>query len=250
MSAFKVKVPNFEGPLDLLLFFIRRDELDIYDIPIAYITQEFLNYVHLMQRLDLELAGEFIVMASTLMQIKARMLLPRLPTEEGLEDELDPRAELTKRLLEYKRFKESALEMGNMELEQRKRYYRQLFKHDVRLKSDFNEENSLQDVTIFHLIKAFQKALVNIPKKVVHNIRRVPYTIEEQGLLLIENFGERQQYSFVEIIRNAQEKIQVVVTFIALLELIRSGRVRVEMRNDFNDILLIKTEHIYEQGQT
>jgi len=122
MSVFKVKVQNFEGPLDLLLFFIRRDELDIYDIPIAYIAQEFLNYVHIMQQLDLELAGEFIVMASILMQIKARMLLPKLPTEEGLEDELDPRAELTKRLLEYKRFKETAIEMGEMEVEQRKRF--------------------------------------------------------------------------------------------------------------------------------
>jgi segregation and condensation protein A len=242
MSAFNIKVPNFEGPLDLLLFFIRRDELDVYDIPIAYITQEFLSYVQIMQRLDLELAGEFIVMAATLMQIKARMLLPKLPTEEGLEDELDPRAELTKRLLEYKRFKETALNMGEMELEQRQRFYRQLFKNDVRLKSEEDEENVLQDVTMFQLIKAFQKALMNIPKKVVHNIRRIPYSIEEQGIYLIDRFKDRREYSFIEVMQEAEEKIQIVVTFIALLELIRSGRVRVDVQDDFNNILLIKNE--------
>ncbi len=244
MSVFKVKVQNFEGPLDLLLFFIRRDELDIYDIPIAYIAQEFLNYVHIMQQLDLELAGEFIVMASILMQIKARMLLPKLPTEEGLEDELDPRAELTKRLLEYKRFKETAIEMGEMEVEQRKRFYRQLFKHDVRQKPREDEENVLQDVTIFHLIKAFQKALMNVPKKVVHNVRRIPYTIEDQGVYLLNNFRERAHYSFAEVMLAAEEKIQIVVTFIALLELIRSGRVRIEMHDEFNHIMIFKTEHI------
>lgn len=244
MNAFKIKVPNFEGPLDLLLFFIRRDELDIYDIPIAHITQEFLNYVHIMQRLDLELAGEFIVMAATLMQIKARMLLPKLPTEEGLEDELDPRAELTKRLLEYKQFKETAIEMGEMELEQRRRFYRQLFKHDNRQKIKEEDENVLQDVTIFHLIKAFQKALVNIPKKVTHNVRRIPYSIEDQGVYLMNNFKDRSEYSFVEVMQSAEEKIQIVVTFIALLELIRSGRVRIEMEQAFNHIRIIKNEHI------
>jgi len=243
MSAFKVKVPNFEGPLDLLLFFIRRDELDIYDIPIAYITQEFNSYVHIMHKLDLELAGEFIVMAATLMQIKARMLLPKLPTEEGLEDELDPRAELTKRLLEYKRFKETAHEMGDMELEQRQRFYRKLFKHDNKKAVVEEDENVLQDVTIFHLIKAFQKALMNMPKKVVHSIRRIPYSIEDQGVFLIQNFKGRPSYSFTEVMLAAEEKIQIVVTFIALLELIRSGKVVVDMKEDFNDISIIRQEH-------
>ncbi|MAT40217.1 MAG: hypothetical protein CL946_11505 [Ectothiorhodospiraceae bacterium] len=238
MKPFNVKVPNFEGPLDLLLFFIRRDELDIYDIPIAYITKEFLNYIHLMQMLDLELAGEFLVMATMLMQIKARMLLPKQPLEEGLEDELDPRAELTKRLLEYKRFKETASELQGMELEQRQRYYRELFKHDIRKRDPQEEENVLHDVTIYHLIKAFQKALTNIPKKVYHEVRRIPYTIEGQGARIMERFGSRKQYNFLEILTEAEERIQVVVTFIALLELIRSQRVRIEMQGDFNDILI------------
>jgi len=102
----------------------------------------------------------------------------------------------------------------------------------------------LQDVTIFHLIKAFQKALMNVPKKVVHNVRRIPYTIEDQGVYLLNNFRERAHYSFAEVMLAAEEKIQIVVTFIALLELIRSGRVRIEMHDEFNHIMIFKTEHI------
>lgn len=241
MNAFKVSIPDFEGPLDLLLFFIKRDELDIYNIPIAYITQEFLSYIRVMQMLDLELAGEFIVMAATLMQIKARMLLPKVETEEG-EEEIDPRAELTQRLLEYKRYKESAQELQQLELEQRERYFRNLFKYDVRRTPVEEDEDTLQDVTMYQLIKAFQRAMTNIPKKTVHEVRTIPYTIEEQGLWLMKRFEERTRYNFSEILRDMQEKVQVIVTFIALLELMRARRIRVELHAQFNDFDIIKTE--------
>ncbi|MDT8325494.1 MAG: segregation/condensation protein A, partial [Bacteroidota bacterium] len=167
MGTFKIRIPDFEGPLDLLLFFIKRDELDVYNIPIAHITREFLSYIRVMQMLDLELAGDFIVMAATLMQVKARMLLPRVPAEEG-EEEIDPRAELTQRLLEYKRYKESAEELQKLERDQRERYFRNLFKYDVKKTAVVEDEDVLQDVTMFQLIKAFQKAMMNIPKKTVH----------------------------------------------------------------------------------
>lgn len=241
VTAFKISIPDFEGPLDLLLFFIKRDELDIYNIPIAYITKEFLSYIRVMQMLDLELAGEFIVMAATLMQIKARMLLPRTETAEG-EEEIDPRAELTQRLLEYKRYKESAQELQQLELDQRERYFRNLFKYDVRKAPVEEEENTLQDVTMFQLIKAFQRAMMNIPKKTVHEVRAIPYTIEEQGLWLIKRFEHRNRYNFTELLRDMQEKVQVVVTFIALLELIRAHRIRIEIHAQFNDFDIIKTD--------
>ena len=234
MSGFKIRIPDFEGPLDLLLFFIRRDELDIYNIPIAYITQEFLSYIRVMQMLDLELAGDFIVMAASLMQIKARMLLPQIAAEEG-EEESDPRAELTLRLLEYKRYKESAMDLQKLELDQRERHFRSLFKFDVRKAAVVEDEAVLEDVTMYQLIKAFQKAMTNIPVKTVHEVVNIPWSIEGQGSWIIQHFGERRKYNFLEILREMQERIQVVVTFIALLELIRAHRVRVEIHAQFND---------------
>ncbi|MFA6235490.1 MAG: segregation/condensation protein A [Bacteroidota bacterium] len=241
MGTFKVRLPDFEGPLDLLLFFIRRDELDLYNIPIAYITKEFLSYIRVMQMLDLELAGDFIVMAATLMHIKVRMLLPRTETEEG-EDEIDPRAELTQRLLEYKRYKESAEELQKLELEQRERHYRGLFKYDVKKTAVTNDEDTLEDVTMYQLIKAFQRAMMNIPKKTVHEVRSIPWSIEEQGAWLMNRFEGRPRYNFLEVMREMKEKVQVVVTFIAMLELIRAQRIRVEIFALFNDFEIIRNE--------
>ncbi len=237
MAVYNVKVPDFEGPLDLLLFFIKRDELDIYDIPIAHITSEFLSYVQMMQALDLELAGEFIVMAATLMQIKARMLLPQSPMEEG-EEEIDPRAELTRRLIEYKRFKESAEHLQSMEMEQRQRYFRSLFKFDVRTSAPEDDGQFLRDVTLYHLVTAFQRAIENIPKKIVHEVRTIPYTIEEQGIFLMDFFAGRNEYNFLEIVDDMRDKMHIVVTFIALLELIKAQRVRVLIHDDFNDFVI------------
>ncbi|MBL0173719.1 MAG: segregation/condensation protein A [Ignavibacteria bacterium] len=246
MRSFKIKVPDFEGPLDLLLFFIRRDELDIYDIPIAHITREFLDTVRLMQMLDLEVAGEFIVMAATLMQIKARMLLPQVHVDEG-EEEADPRAELTRRLLEYKRFKESAVHLQEMEQEQRQRFFRALFKHDVRKADPEDGEQLLKDVTLFHLIAAFQRAMESIPKKTVHQVQTIPYTIEEQGMFLLDFFAGRNEYNFLDIFEEVRDRMQLVVTFIALLELIRAHRVRIVMQADFNNFQIIRetaAEHL------
>jgi segregation and condensation protein A len=249
VATFKIKIPDFEGPLDLLLFFIKRDELDIYDIPIAHITKEFLRYLHLMQMLDLELAGDFIVMAASLMQIKARMMLPRPPTEEG-EDESDPRAELTQQLLEYKRFKETALEMQHLELEQRQKFFRSLFKYDTRKSEPVDEDQVLKDVTMFHLIRAFQNAMTNIPPRTVHEIHDIPYTIEEQGLYIMKFFDNRGSFNFLELLGTMREKIQIIVTFIALLELIRAQRVSVKLYAAFNDFQIMKQDDEQQGNDT
>ena len=241
VSAYKVKVPNFEGPLDLLLFFIRRDELNIYDIPIAYITKEFLEYMRLMQLLDLELAGEFIVMAAMLMQIKVRMMLPK-PAVEGEEGEAeDPRAELVRRLIEYKRFKEVAGNLKQMEEEQRHLFFRTYFQADER-KREIGGEELLEDVSLFDLIKAFRRAISVFENRPVHEVNQIPYSIEDQANFLMERFRDRSEYDFHEIIAELTEKIQVVVTFIALLELIRARRVRIKIQSEFNDFVIIKNE--------
>ena len=164
---YRVKLTEFEGPLDLLLFFIRRDELEIEDIPISRITREFLDYLHVMAQLDLEIAGDFIVMAATLMQIKVRMLLPR---DENAEEEEDPRAELVRRLIEYKRFKELSQQMGTLEEEQRRVYYRKFFAADTHEEPAEVKEETLADVSLFNLIAAFRGAMDHMPRKVVHEV--------------------------------------------------------------------------------
>lgn len=241
MALYKVKVPNFEGPLDLLLFFIKRDELNIYDIPIAHITKEFLEYVRIMQMLDLELAGEFIVMAAMLMQIKVRMMLPKPEIVDGETLEEDPRAELVRRLIEYKRFKEITPAMRKLEEEQRQMFYRRCFEFDVHQQE---EEDILKDVTMFDLMKALKKIMATYEARPVHEIRRIPYSIEEQAQSILDFFKERPEYHFTEILREMREKIQVVVTFIALLELIRAHRVRVLIESDFNNFRIIRLDEV------
>jgi segregation and condensation protein A len=195
---YKIKLPYFEGPLDLLLFFVKRDELNIYDIPIAKITKEFLEYIHLMQMLDLEVASEFIVMASTLMQIKAKMLLPK-PEVEGEEEEEDPRAELARRLAEYKKFKELAFEFSKMEDEAGKFFYRGYFKNDAR---DYFEEDEefLKDVSLFDLLTAFKRALEGARETVYHEIETQNYKVEDEMENILNRLKFKRKFSFNEII--------------------------------------------------
>jgi segregation and condensation protein A len=235
---YRVKLENFEGPLDLLLFFIKRDELNIYDIPIAKIIKEFLEYVHLIQMLDLDLAGDFIVMATNLMQIKVRMLLPR---DEEEEEEEDPRAELIRRLLEYKRFKEVSESFKKMEDKQRKLFYRTNFKND-HIETESENVNLLKEITLFDLLKAFKKAIENAPSQTIYKINPLKVSIEEQMDYISEYFAERQQYSFLELVSNVHEKIVIIVTFIALLEMIKSGMIRVYQNGKFNDFIIYKMD--------
>ena len=174
---YKIKLNVFEGPLDLLLFFIRRDEIDIYDIPISKITKEFIQYLDFLKELDLETAGDFILMASTLMQIKVKMLLPKEIDEKG--EEIDPRADLVKALLEYKRFKEMSDELSFFESSQRKLNYRGNYDHDVK-ESKPEMEVLLKNITIYDLIKAFKKALLQRPVEAIHQIEKINVSIEQQ----------------------------------------------------------------------
>lgn len=233
---YRVKLTEFEGPLDLLLFFIKRDELDIYDIPISRITKEFLDYLHMMQTLDLEVAGDFIVMAAELMQIKVRMLLPKA---EGDEEEEDPRAELVRRLIEYKRYKEMAGKMSTIEDEGRKLFYRRFFQSDPKTLQPEMDEEDLKDITLFNLIKAFKRAIDYMPKKVVHEVELMNVTIDEQISFTLDFLRVNGQTTLLGLVRHMNEKIRIIVTLIAILELAKNRSISLRPVDDGNDIMIL-----------
>ena len=238
MTAYRVKLTEFEGPLDLLLFFIKRDELDITNIPISRITQEFLEYLHLMASLDLEVAGDFIVMAATLMQIKVRMLLPR---DENAPDEEDPRAELVRRLVEYKRFKEMAQEFGTLETEQRKVYYRKFFEADPRTLIEEEDDDFMKDVSLFNLISAYKTALNQMPRKVIHEAQLMPVSVDEQMSFVMDFLRVHGPTTLLALVAHMVEKIRIVVTVIAVLELTKNKVIVLSPAEGREDIAIRST---------
>ena len=236
---YKIKLNDFEGPLDLLLFFIRRDELDIYDIPIAYVTKEFMVYLRLMEKLDLEVAGDFILMASSLMQIKVRMLLPKEIDEEG--EEVDPRADLVRALLEYKRYKEASEEFSFLEANQRKVYFRNYFKHD-EIQAPQEIETLLKNITLYDLIKAFHKALEEKPIEAVHEVKKWNVTIDQQIQFIESKLNLKSNFLFYELMSELDTKVKIIVTFIAMLEMIKMGRLGLRESYSFNDFEIYALE--------
>lgn len=240
-KLYKIKLDHFEGPLDLLLFFIKRDELNIYDIPISKITKEFLDYVNLIKLLDLEIAGDFILMASTLMHIKVRMLLPKEVDEKG--EEIDPRSDLIKALLEYKKYKEVADELSFFEASQRKISFRGNFDEDAK-EAPPELEKLLKNVTIYDLAKAFKRAIEGVKEKPVHEIQKINVSIDEQIEFIITKVTEMREIHFLSLVHGMKEKIRIVITFIALLELAKAQQIGIKASEDFNDFVI----HIIENG--
>lgn len=236
---YKIKLNSFEGPLDLLLFFIRRDELDIYDIPISRITKEFIDYLHLLEQLDLDIAGEFILMAATLMQIKVKMLLPREVDEKG--EEIDPRADLVKALLEYKRYKEMSEELSFMEADQRNYMYRGNYESDFK-ETPPDYEILLKNISIYDLIKAFKKVIMTKPEEPVHQIKKWNVTIDDQIEYIKTKLTEKHEMNFYELMQDLNDKIKIVVSFIAMLEMVKAGTIGVRetgIVNDFSIYLIV-----------
>ena len=240
-EQFPVQLQNFEGPLDLLLFLIRKDEVDIYDIPIAQITQQYLGYVDLMKELDLEIAGEFILMAATLIQIKVRMLLPR-PHVEGEEEAEDPRAELVRQLLEYRRFKEVAESMVDLEARQLRKFSRQDFEwtRPFRGAEEVSNEELLRDVTLFDLLSAFKIVLDNMPKVTHHEVATSGMTVDHQIDFLLEAVETKERVSFFEVVSALVYRVEIVVTFMAILELVKRHKIRFQQAEAFGDIWILK----------
>ncbi len=232
---YKIKLDHFEGPLDLLLFFIKRDELNIYDIPISTITGEFFTYVNLIKILDLEIAGDFILMASTLMHIKVRMLLPREVDEKG--EEIDPRAELIQRLLEYKKYKEMSEELSFFEASQRKIFVRSNFDYDEKEEPP-EYDILLKNVSVYDLAKVFRRVLDNVKKEVVHEVKMSNVSIDEQITFIMDKLKKFNELHFLSLVDGIRERLKIVVTFIALLELVKSQQIGIKGSEDFNDFVI------------
>lgn len=231
LSMYRVQLKNFEGPLDLLLFFIKRDELNIYDIPISHITEEFLSYIRLMEELDLDVASEFIYMASLLMSIKAKMMLPTDKVDDEELDEEDPRYELVQKLLEYKRYKEMAEKLTVLDEEVQQKYYRGNTSVDDVDKQATGE--ALKDVTIFDLMSAFRKVLADIKRQhSYHSVEKVTLTVEEQSEYIIRTLQEKGRISFYSICMDLKTAVAIVVTFLAVLEMLKEQQINLFIEND------------------
>jgi segregation and condensation protein A len=244
--SYRIKLDVFEGPFDLLLFLIKKDEVDIYDIPILSIAEQYLEYIELMKMLDLEVAGEFIEMVAILMNIKARMLLPR-PVGMTEEEYEDPRMELVERLIEYKRYKDAALQMSGYEDERRKLFPRKIFPQMV-VTEEITDEEYLGDVTLFDLLLAFKTALNNMPKITKHEVKRIDVTIEQQSEMILSELQQKPVVLFQELMSRIPEKIVIVVTFIALLELIKKRLIVVRQSEVFDDIRIKAPEEAEPQA--
>lgn len=221
--TYTIKLPQFEGPFDLLLFFIERDELDINDIPIAKITDDFLEYIRQMEDMNIDLASEFILVAATLCRIKAKMLLPRKPVDE-LGNEIDPREELVQRLIEYKRYKSVLEEMRLLEENRSFKNVRGNASKELRqLATKALVDAELESLTLFRLLKAFERVMQRFGEKnpsTVHEIIRFNYTIQEQQDQILTRVRNFDRANFQVLFGDCQNRIHAIVTFLALLELI------------------------------
>ncbi len=240
-TDYRIRLDLFEGPLDLLLHLIREDELNICDIPIMKITQQYLEYLNLMEDLNLEIAGEFLVMAATLMQIKSRMLLP--PDPAGLEtQEEDPREELVRRLLEYKAFKEAAERFRQLEARQSGILGR--FGSEPEYESD---DTSIGDVSLFDLLSAFAKVLKSIDEGAAHEVLKDEYTVADKIQDITERLENETSVKFSRLFRAAKNKLEAITTFLALLELIRMKRVLIVQDKQFGEIEISKNRDVIIQ---
>ncbi|MBI5916495.1 MAG: segregation/condensation protein A [Bacteroidetes bacterium] len=223
-ATYNIKLPQFEGPFDLLLFFIERDELDIYNIPIGNITEDFLAYIRHMEELDVDLASEFILVAATLCRIKAKMLIPRKPVdEEG--NEIDPREELVNRLLEYKRYKSVLDEMRQLEEGRALREHRGNVSRELRqIASKALVDVELESLTLFKLLKTFERLVQRMEDEgkihAVHTIVRFDYTIDGQQEYIFSKLKKGKKADFKALFSRLENRIQAIVTFLALLELL------------------------------
>ncbi|MFH1877431.1 MAG: segregation/condensation protein A [Candidatus Omnitrophota bacterium] len=236
--SYKVKLNIFEGPLDLLLFLIKKEKIDIYDIPIARITRQYLEYMEIMQLLDLEIAGEFLVMAATLMHIKSKMLLPQ---EEGFaeeEEEEDPRDELVRRLLEYKKYKEAASRLHEMHDRCKDVFIRK--GSGAREKIVSADGTEYLEASLFDLITALRNILKRVPKETFHKVIRNEFTVSDKIHEILHALSRQNKVYFSSLFRKARNKNEVIVIFLAVLELMKMREIMTVQRDSFSEIEIIR----------
>ncbi len=242
-ANYTIRLPHFEGPFDLLLFFIERDELDIYDIPIAQVTNDFLDYIRQMERMNIDLASEFILVAATLCRIKAKMLLPRKPVdEEGRE--IDPREELVERLLEYKRYKSVLDDMRQLEENRFLRNSRGNAADELQAIANRGlVDAEMESVTLFKLLRAFERVVqrmeYNNQKLSVHRVVRFNYSIEEAQQHIMSLVEQREQAGFDEIFAVCTDRIQAIIVFLGLLELLNLQQVHLLGGDQVNQFWIV-----------
>lgn len=237
-DGFSIKLPQFEGPFDLLLFFIERDELDIHDVPIARITDDFLEYLAHLNALNIELASEFIFVAATLMRIKARMLLPR-PELDELGNEIDLKEELLGRLIEYKRFKEVSGELRLLETERLQQVRRgSLLSDQQRIAEDAEPGDELVSFDLYKLMVVYERLLKRYEERSsapVHTVVQYPYTIENQKKLISRLVSMNRNLDFKELLKNSENKVHFVYNFLAMLEMLQQDLISIQVGLGYND---------------
>lgn len=236
--SYRIKLEVFEGPLDLLLYLIKKDEVNIYDIPIAQITDQYMEYLDMMKLLDLDVVGDFLVMAATLMQIKSKMLLPPDPSDLAQEEE-DPRDELVRRLLEYKKFKEAADDLRNKEMI-RQDFFRRTPDEEKLKEIKENATEVYFEANLFDLISAFANALKNVPKDIFYEVMKEEYTVEQKIHDILHLFLHQPRVLLTDLFSKAKTKDEIIVTFMAILELIRLREVVAVQKGIFGEIEVIR----------
>jgi len=241
-ETYTIRLPQFEGPFDLLLFFIERDELDIYNIPISRITDDFLQYIHQLEELDVDLASEFILVAAQLMSIKARLLLPRKQVDETGQ-EIDPRQELVDRLLEYKRYKTVLDDMRRLEEDRQFRNPRGYASDELRkLATKALVDVELESLTLFRLLQTFERVMQrfeeNRKKQAVHQVVRWSYTIRDQQQQILSILRPGIRAGFEDVFRHCENRVHAIVTFLALLELLNQQSISITGGNAINQFWL------------
>ena len=236
--GFEIKLPLFEGPFDLMLFFIERDELDIYDIPISKITRDFLDYLDQLEKMEIEVASDFILFAATLMKIKSKMLIPKPDLDEnGVE--IDPREELVQHLLEYRKYKSVVAALAELEEERMAKCERGNVLTELKGWNSIDQvEAEIQDLDLFKLLNVFTKVMAKFVSRTddtTHTVIQYPYTIEQQKDLVLEQLKDRKRIPFTDFIDFKAEKIFVIYTFLAILELLQLAHITIKIGEGFNN---------------
>ncbi len=249
-TTYQIKLEQFEGPFDLLLFFIKRDELDIYNIPITRITKDFLDYLHQQQQLNIELSSEFILFISSLMRVKAKMLLPRKDVDASGK-EIDPRLELVDKLLQYKRYKEASLQLAEKEAERMLMIKRgNIAAEMATIGEQAAEGTEIQTVTLFKLMKTFEKVMQRLHEKnnkPVHTVVRYNYTMEESREHVISEVRHQRKTSFQGLFEKCENRIQAIFLFLSVLELVQLNYMSLEVNEGRNNFELAWNEERAEE---
>jgi len=244
--TYQIKLPQFEGPFDLLLFFIERDELDIYNIPINKLIQDFLSYIHSQESLDIELSSEFILFVSTLMRIKAKMLLPRKELD-AQGNEIDPRQELIDKLLEYKRYKEAAATLAEMEAIRHLMVRRgNLQKELSQIGEEAGEGTEIQAITLFKLMKTFERLMQRIQQrqnKPVHTVVQYNYTMEDSREYMLSVVQREKTLSFEKIFDVCENRLHAIFLFLSMLELVQAKYMNILIGEGRNNFIVEFNEH-------